>query len=76
PSLGALPPKNALMTTEETVIPIDSGTYSRDAMVTTLATIEFIQEETNYALNMLEDLICNVKEYTVYDSTAEKAVGA
>jgi chromosome partitioning protein len=73
PSLGSLT-QNALVATKEVLIPIDGGTYSRDALATTLATIHFIQEEINYDLKLLGVLICNVKTYTVYDSAAEQAL--
>ena len=75
PSLGTLT-QNALVATQEVIIPIDCGIYARDALATTLATIKFIQEEINYDLKLLGVLICNVKDYTVYDSTAEKAIRA
>ena len=73
PSLGSLT-QNALVATQEVIIPIDGGTFSRDALATTLATINFIQEEINYSLKILGLLICNVKDYTIYDSTVEKAI--
>ena len=73
PSLGSLT-QNALVASQEVLIPIDGGTYSRDALATTLATIHFIQEEINYDLKLLGVLICNVKTYTLYDSAAEQAL--
>lgn len=73
PSLGSLT-QNALVATQEVIIPIDGGTYSRDGLASTLASIKFIQEEINYGLKVLGVLICNVKDYTNYDSHVEEVI--
>lgn len=73
PSLGALT-QNGLVATQEVVIPLDGGTYSREGLASTLSTIQFIQEEINYDLKVLGILICNVKDYTTYDSEVEEAI--
>lgn len=73
PSLGALT-QNALVATQKVIIPLDGGTYSRDGLASTLATIRFIQEEINYDLGVSGILICNVKDYTTYDSEVVEAL--
>lgn len=73
PSLGALT-QNALVTADEVLIPVDCGTYGRDALGTTLDVIDFIRDEINYKLKTLGVLICNVKTYTTFDSSAEAVI--
>jgi len=73
PSLGALS-QNALVAADGVLIPIDGGTYGRDALGTTLDVIDFIKEEINYTLKLLGILICNVKSFTVFDQSAEAVI--
>jgi chromosome partitioning protein len=73
PSLGSLT-QNALVAAAETLIPVDCGTYGRDALGATLDVIQFIKEEINYNLRILGVLICNVKPHTTFDTMAEAAI--
>jgi chromosome partitioning protein len=73
PSLGSLT-QNALVAAGEVLIPVDCGTYGRDALGTTLDVIDFIKEEINYNLKLLGVLICNVKPRTTFDTMAETMV--
>lgn len=73
PSLGALT-VNALVAANYVVIPVDCGSYGRDALASTLATIEFTREEINYNLRVLGILVCNVNTRTSYDQMAESAL--
>lgn len=73
PSLGSLT-QNALVAAGEVLIPVDCGSYGRDALGTTLDVIAFIREEINYNLKLLGVLICNVKPHTTYDAMAEAAI--
>ena len=73
PSLGSLT-QNALVAAHEVLIPIDCGTYGRDALGTTLDVIDFIKEEINYNLKAVGILISNVKQRTNFDRTAEQVI--
>jgi chromosome partitioning protein len=73
PSLGALT-VNALVAASATIIPVDCGSYGRDALGSTLATIDFTREEINYNLRVLGVLVCNVNTRTTYDQLAEASV--
>jgi chromosome partitioning protein len=73
PTLGSLT-QNALVAADEVLIPVDCGTYGRDALGTTLDVIDFIREEINYNLRILGILICNVKTFTTFDKAAEAAI--
>ena len=73
PTLGSLT-QNALVAADEILIPVDCGTYGRDALGTTLDVIDFIREEINYNLRILGILICNVKTFTTFDKTAQAAI--
>lgn len=73
PSLGALT-VNALVAAGEVVIPVDCGSYGREALASTLSTIEFTREEINYNLRVLGILVCNVNNRTSYDQLAESTL--
>ncbi|MBI4317271.1 MAG: ParA family protein [Chloroflexi bacterium] len=73
PSLGALT-VNALVAAGDVVIPVDCGSYGRDALGSTIATIEFTKEEINYNLRVLGVLVCNVNSRTTYDQLAESSI--
>ena len=73
PSLGSLT-QNALVAVRDVLIPLDCGTYGRDALGTTLDVIDFIKEEINYNLRILGVLISNVKTNTNFDTMAEAAI--
>jgi chromosome partitioning protein len=73
PTLGSLT-QNALVAANEVLIPVDCGTYGRDALGTTLDVIDFMREEINYTLRMLGILICNVKTHTTFDKSAEEVI--
>ena len=73
PSLGSLS-QNALVAARDALIPLDCGTYGRDALGTTLDVIQFIKEEINYNLRLLGVLVSNVKPNTTYDAMAEAAI--
>lgn len=73
PSLGALT-VNALVVANHVLIPVDCGSYGRDALGSTIATIDFTKEEINYNLSVIGVLVCNVNARTTYDQLAEAAV--
>lgn len=73
PSLGALT-VNALVAANEVIIPVDCGSYGRDALGSTLATVEFTREEINYNLRVMGILVCNVNNRTTYDQLAESSL--
>jgi chromosome partitioning protein len=73
PSLGALT-VNALVAAGEVIIPVDCGSYGREALASTLATVEFTREEINYNLRVLGILVCNVNNRTTYDQLAESGL--
>jgi chromosome partitioning protein len=73
PSLGSLT-QNALVAAGEVLIPVDCGSYGRDALGATLDVIQFIREEINYNLKILGVLICNVNPHTTFDALAEAAI--
>ncbi len=73
PSLGSLT-INALVAAREVLVPVDCSSYGREALASTLATIEFTQEEINYNLKLLGILVCNVNIRTTYDQLAEASI--
>jgi len=73
PSLGALT-VNALVAAGEVIVPVDCGSYGRDALASTLSTVDFTREEINYNLRVLGILVCNVNSRTSYDQLAESAL--
>lgn len=73
PSLGPLA-QTALVAAQEVLIPVDCGSYGRDALGTTLDAIDFIREEINYRLKVLGLLICNIKTRTRFDARAEEVI--
>lgn len=73
PSLGALT-VNALVAATDALIPVDCGSYGREALGSTLSTIDFTREEINYNLRVLGVLVCNVNVRTTYDQLAEASV--
>ncbi len=73
PSLGALT-VNALVAASSVLIPVDCGSYGRDALGSTISTIEFTREEINYNLGILGVLVCNVNNRTTYDQLAEASI--
>ncbi len=73
PSLGALT-VNGLVVATDVLIPVDCGSYGRDAMGSTISTIDFTREEINYNLRVLGVLVCNVNTRTTYDQMAEAAI--
>lgn len=73
PSLGSLT-VNALVAASAVLIPVDCGSYGRDALGSTVSTIEFTREEINYNLRILGVLVCNVNNRTTYDQLAEASI--
>lgn len=73
PSLGSLT-VNALVAASSVLIPVDCGSYGRDALGSTISTIEFTREEINYNLRILGVLVCNVNSRTTYDQLAEASI--
>lgn len=73
PSLGALT-VNSLVAAHSVLIPVDCGSYGRDALGSTISTIEFTREEINYNLTILGILVCNVNNRTTYDQLAEASI--
>lgn len=73
PSLGALT-VNSLVAASSVLIPMDCGSYGRDALGSTMVTIDFTREEINYNLHVLGVLVCNVNGRTTYDQMAEASI--
>ncbi|MCL5263955.1 MAG: ParA family protein [Chloroflexi bacterium] len=73
PSLGSLT-VNALVAASDAIIPVDCGSYGRDALGSTISTIDFTREEINFNLRVLGVLVCNVNSRTTYDQMAEASI--
>lgn len=73
PSLGLLS-ANALVATEEAIIPVDGSTYTIDALIDTLESIRLVQARANRDLKVLGILITNVNPRTIFDRTMEETL--
>jgi len=73
PSLTLLS-SNALVASEQAIIPVDGSTYTTDALVDTMESIRLIQESANPDLEVLGVLITNVNPRTIFDRTMEETL--
>jgi chromosome partitioning protein len=73
PSLGLIS-GNALIASNEVIIPVDGSTYGMGALIDTLAIIEMIQKNINRNLRVCGLVINNVDMGTIYDRTMQQVL--